>query len=69
MTTRGPAYRRSSVTMGPQPNMNGIAGKSVRAPTSTRPKTTSPGSSSLTATLMNMKDEPQIAARTISIPR
>src|SRR4029077_16952037 len=45
------------------------AGRSVSVATNTRLKTTTPGSSSRPATLMNMKDEPQIAASASSMVR
>src|SRR5580765_3476654 len=68
-TTSGRAKRRNSVKSRRHPIMKGTAGRSVSVPTNTRPKTTTPGSSSRTATLMNMNDEPQIAARATSMVR
>ena len=68
-TTSGRAKRRSSVKSRRHPIMKGTAGRSVSVATNTRPKTTTPGSSSRTATLMNMNDEPQIAASASSMVR
>jgi hypothetical protein len=63
----GLAYCLSPDHVCRQPSRNGTAGISTSVPVSTRPKTTSPGVTSRTATLMNMKDEPQIAARASSM--
>src|SRR3954468_10921848 len=66
-SSSGRQKRRSPAQVGPQPPRNHTAGTSPNVPTRTRPKTTSPGVTSLTATLMNRKEEPQIAARASSI--
>src|SRR3954451_18276960 len=66
-SSSGRQKRRSPAQVGPQPPRNHTAGSSPKVPTRTRPKTTSPGVTSRTATLMNRKEEPQMAARASSI--
>src|SRR5512132_815176 len=66
-SSSGPAKRRRPAHARPHPPRNDTAGSSASVPVSTRPKTTSPGVTSRTATLMNMKEEPQIAARASSM--
>src|SRR3954467_6885431 len=63
----GLAYWRSPDHVSRHPSRKGTAGISASVPVRTRPKTTSPGVTSPTATLMNMNDDPQIAARASSI--
>ena len=66
-TTSSGAKRRSSASVRRAPTSRGTTSASVSAPSPMRPAISVAGSSSRTATLMNMNDAPQIRASAASM--